>query len=154
MTDAQIEAAIFISIALFIWIGALFLISRFSPWHRITKIIGPNLVPPAFGGDQKKFRFVSARIGSAKYKNCLTANFNRYGFGLKVPQLFLPGHPKLFIPWEAIETLSSENFLFMPATRITLKNDSDIEILLYGKMFENNPYVPNHLQNPTTSQSQ
>lgn len=150
MTDAQIEAAIFLTIAASIWGGALFLMARFSPWHKISQSIPPHLVPQAFGGEQQKKRFVSARIASDKFKNCLTVTFNRHGFGVKVFPLLIPGHPKLFIPWESIDTLTNENFLFMPATRITLKNNANLEILFYGTLFQDNAYVPSHLQTSTS----
>lgn len=146
MSDAQLEATIFISIALFIWIGALFLVARFSPWHKIRASIDPHLAPQAYGGDKKVHRFASATVGSSRYKNCLTITFNQYGFNLKVSPFLIPGHPQLFIPWGAIETIQNDNAWFQTVAVITLKNDAKTQITVYGRLFENNSFLPSRLK--------
>lgn len=146
MSDAQLEATIFISIALLIWGGALFLVARFSPWHKIKASIDPHLVPQTYGGDKKSLYFVSGKVGSSRYKNCLTVTLDQYGFNLKVSPFLIPGHPQLFIPWESIETIESENFLFESASVITLKNDTKTKIILYGNRFKNSSFIPSHLK--------
>ncbi len=102
---------IFICVDLFIaiWLGMLFLISRFGGWNKLHKAYPfPERV-------QKPFlvrKFQSMQIGLSGYNGVMTLAYHPEGLGLEVMILFRFQHPKILIPWREIKLKEKSKSLF------------------------------------------
>jgi hypothetical protein len=82
------------------WTMTLFLIARMNGWDQLATLYSANA--DEFAG--RKWYLQSARMrGFGRYKGALTLGANSRGLYLAVVLPFRPGHPPLFIPWEAID---------------------------------------------------
>ena len=106
------------------WCAVCYLISFISGWHMLAAEWRAN---DTFHG--KKMRFCSAHMRwRIHYGNCLTLGSDRFGLSMAVQFPFGPGHPALFIPWEAMSVsperrgivLKRVGFEFVQGTGVTL----------------------------------
>ncbi len=136
------------------WIGVMTLVGRFSGWNKIAAAMPPGMGMSLMGGDEKVFRYLTLRVGMSNYKGCVTARTTRHGLSLNLWKMFSFGHQQpLFIPWNEIDALEPQTFLgFANGTAVQLKQDRLPNLILYGRVFENNIHIPLNLQTPESQQ--
>src|SRR5688500_2833043 len=80
-----------------LWCGVCWVLSLVGGWHRLAGTYRAE--KPAMG---ESYRLQSGRVGPVSYNQCLRVQAAPDGFYLSVLFLFRPGHPTLFIPWNAV----------------------------------------------------
>ncbi|MFZ4682742.1 MAG: hypothetical protein ACOYMS_09585 [Terrimicrobiaceae bacterium] len=80
------------------WFGVVMLLSRLGDWHKLAKKYAAGDRVPS--GERRTG--VVGWVGVVNYKFTLTVHLAREGFFLETSLFFRPGHPRLFIPWNAI----------------------------------------------------
>lgn len=156
MSSDTLEFVIFASVVvgfLAFLAGIIALAGRFSGWNRIAQALPPGMGQSLTSTDEKKFRFLTLRIGMSQYKGCVTASTSRYGLSLRLWPIFAFGHQQpLFIPWSEIAALEPQTFLgFNNGTNIKLRQPNLPTPTLSGPVFLNNDHVPHELQNSSTT---
>jgi hypothetical protein len=58
---------------------------------------------------------------ATSYGNCLFLTVNEMGFRLSILFVFRLLSPPLFIPWQAVASVESKRFLFIPYTVVRLQ---------------------------------
>ena len=91
------------------WCGIVFLIGATGGWRTLGKTYATTA--GEFTG--RRWHMQSGMMaGFARYNNILTVGADARGLYLDVFGLFRPGHPRLFIPWHAVEMRERRGFLF------------------------------------------
>ena len=80
------------------WCGVVLLISRLGDWHKLAKMYAAG--DRALAGERRTG--VVGWVGVVNYKFTLIVHRAADGFFLETSFFFRPGHPRLFIPWDAI----------------------------------------------------
>lgn len=93
------------------WLGICALMSLLGGWHYLAARFGSDA--PIEG---RRFRFQSAAIGwsvlPVHYRGCLFITIGRGAFALSVSFPFLILHPRLMIPWSAVQRCEYVQSLF------------------------------------------
>ena len=127
---------VLMGVTLFVLMGVTIcsLLSLIGGWHELAQQYRASTDNPG-----KKFRSVSGAVGwkffPVNYGNCLVATVGNAGLGLSILFLFRILHPRLFIPWSAIESVEQRRFLFMRRTAITIRGFSR-RVVLFGRVGE------------------
>lgn len=105
------------------WMGIVSFIGVFG-WRPLATAYPAEDWPE----DGYTVRFQSARIGASSYSGALTAVATDDGLYLRPMVLFRPGHPAVFVPWEAIQPTGAR----MMGTRFDLRDGPSL--VLYGRL--------------------
>ena len=117
-----------------IWLGICALAANISGWTKMAKVYQTQRTPSG-----KNYKFASGRIGAANYNGVLEIHVDREGIYLKPFVLFQFQHPTLFLPWNRIRELGSENnWVFQSTILEILGNhaESIARIQLPEKIFQ------------------
>lgn len=99
---------LFLPTFIVMWTGIVFLIGATGGWRKLGKTYAAGA--EVFTGTL--WHMQSAVMGGiARYNNILTIGADARGLYLDICGLFRPGHPRLFIPWHAIEMRERRGFL-------------------------------------------
>ena len=102
----------FFPLFLVFWLAICAVISVISGWRELAERFASNA--PIEG---ERFRFQSGSMGSGlfpvSYGGCLFVTVGRKGFALSILILFRFLHPRLVIPWTAVERCEPVRFWFM-----------------------------------------
>jgi hypothetical protein len=117
-----------------IWCFVCFLISRIGSWHKLSKVFAAGTRQPA----GQAHRGVVGQLGLASYKFTLIVTFAEDGFFLQVAPFFRPGHPPLFIPWNAVSERNATRLLRwdMVTLRLGSPKVATIALALPEKLFD------------------
>jgi len=113
------------------WCLIMLLLSFVGGWRRLAEHYATDTEPRGTA-----FRWISGRVGSVNYNNCLTAQVTRDGMHLSTPWLFRVGHKPLFIPWHAIHDEQPIRFLWLDAVRFEVGKPTIARIQLPRKVIE------------------
>jgi hypothetical protein len=121
-STSTLEALLFVALfvlCLFgfmgVWCLVCLVLSILGGWHRMAANFSTRKLPSG-----KKYRFQSARIGKASYKNCLTISPVTEGLYLSVMFLFRIGHPPLLIPWEMVRNPIAHRFFRWESVKVEI----------------------------------
>lgn len=92
-----------ISLLLF-WVAVLRLLARISGWERIASVYQVL----DFASDTEVKKFISGKVGNISYNNSLHVYLNEFGLGLKTIPLYKLTHPPIFIPWQRIRIIDTD----------------------------------------------
>lgn len=115
-----------------IWLGILFLVSRFGGWNRLYKCYKFPL------NAQKPFKvkkFQSIQLGLSNYNGVMTLSLYPEGLGMEVMILFRFGHPKILIPWRDIKLKEKSSSIFF-WNKLEVGNPSIATISVNNKILE------------------
>ena len=99
-----------------IWCLVVFILSRVGDWHRLAAAYAAGDRQPSGTVHKRLF----GMVGIARYKFMLTLHRANDGFFLEVPALFRIGHPRLFIPWNAISERGTKRFFRWETTTLSI----------------------------------
>jgi hypothetical protein len=126
----------FIVIFPLFWCFVVWMLSRFSGWHRLA-LRYPSGNRPVTGA---RHAGVTGMVGGVSYRSVLTLHFESDGFFLEVMVLFRIGQPRLFIPWSEITERKPFPMLWWNATRLTVGRPEVGKIRLPADLVEK--YAP------------
>ncbi len=78
------------------------------------------------------YELITARIGIASYKNCLSIWVNEQGFFLEPIFFFRFAHPRLYIPWEDVINVTPTLNFWLFGVKLELKHHKSVQI--YGAL--------------------
>lgn len=108
------------------WIAVVWLISRLGSWSRLARSFAAS--GPASG---ETFGWVSAQLGwFANYSSCLTVTVSGKGLHIEPWSVFKFGHRPLFVPWQAVEQMTVNQFMLGTASRLRVDGTT---LKLFGK---------------------
>jgi len=102
MSPSSLDLEWFLPAGVVLWLAFSAFISIVGGWHELAERFsdGKSL-------EGERFRFRSGAIGSklfpVNYGNCLFVTVGRDGFALSIFLLVRFMHPRLMIPWSAVE---------------------------------------------------
>ena len=76
------------------------------------------------------------KVGQVTYSGCLTIYSSPEGLYLKVLLPVRPGHPPLFIPWDAIRNPVARRFLWADSVVFDVGSPGIAKVQLSKKVFE------------------
>lgn len=127
------------------WVPAQMLLGRVAGWSDLAKHYHAYGPAPA-----KRQWVISGVVGALHYRNTLVIAIHADGLYVAQFPLFRPGHPPLFIPWDAIYSAHQEPDNQRTIT-LTIDTDQSIGITLPSSVLtEALPYLP--LLQPDTPQ--
>ncbi len=106
------------------WMAVVWLISGVG-WANLAQYWVTTQIPTG-----QVFSLVTARIGLASYRNCLSVWLADSGLFLEPIWLFRVGHRRLLIPWQAIENIQPTQVLWLKGAKLELLHGKTI--VLYG----------------------
>ncbi len=78
----------------------------------------------------------SGSVGRVSYRSCLTVHRSAEGLFLSVLLPFRPGHPPLFIPWNAVRNATSRRILWVERVAFEVGSPGLASVQLSPKIFE------------------
>jgi hypothetical protein len=93
-----------------IWLGMLFLVSRFGGWSKLYKAYK---FPDKIGNPLLVKSFQSIQLGISNYNAIMTLSYYPEGLGMEVMILFSFQHPKILIPWKDIQLKEKSKSIFV-----------------------------------------
>jgi hypothetical protein len=106
------------------------LISRVGSWHRLAQKF-----PAAGPAEGRTFRLQTGMIGQARYRNALHVWLGPQGIRLDLPRIFRPGHPPLFLPWEAVQAVGEGYVRGVPCCELEVGGQERFRVLLPKSLF-------------------
>jgi len=112
MSSPSLDTEWFFPAFVILWLAVLGILSIFGGWHEVAERFsnGKSL-------EGERFRFRSGAIGwklfPVNYGNCLFATVGRDGFALSIFFLVRFMHPRLVIPWSAVDRCEAVKFWFV-----------------------------------------
>lgn len=113
-----------------LWCGTMLLLSRIGGWHRLA--VDFTAKAPSGG---ERFGMQSARIGWVNYNSCLTIYSSPEGLHISVWPIFRPGHPALFLPWDAICNIRQRRLLWWKIVQCEVVGVCTVKLSLAAKVF-------------------
>ncbi len=89
---------------LILWVALLRFFSKLSGWEKIASVYQVLDFP----SDTEIKKFISGKIGKIHYSNALHVYLNEFGIGLKTIAFYKLTHPPIFIPWQRIRIIDTE----------------------------------------------
>jgi hypothetical protein len=90
------------------------------------KLAGVYQTQSPFAGPRLLFRYL--RCGGREYAACLTVGYAPNGLSLSMTlPIFRFGHPRLFVPWEDIQSVPAE-YLFLDRAELSFKRVPGVTI--------------------------
>lgn len=112
-----------------LWCTICWLISFMSGWHELAEEWRARDV-----FDGSRLRFCSGELRwRCHYNNILTLGADRFGLSMDVLFLFRPGHPALFIPWNAIAISPKRRGIVFPRVGLELGRNSGVTLWLFDR---------------------
>ncbi len=101
------------------WCVILALLSFIGGWHALAKLYPAQSQTPG-----ESFRFTSMALGAGRapvtYSNVLFIDLSPEGIGISILLPFRIFHPRLLIPWMAVDECRPEKFWLMTNTAVYL----------------------------------
>ena len=121
-----------------IWLGILFLVSRFGGWNRLYKCYKfPFNAQKPF----KVKKFQSIQLGLSNYNGVMTLSLYPEGLGMEVMILFRFQHPKILIPWKNIKLKEKSKNIFT-WNKLEIGNPVIAKMAINNKVLEQmNTYI-------------
>jgi len=113
-----------------IWSFVLFIISLISGWRELAKLYPYNneqAIEWKYRGGGGIYR---RNLSSAGVRGRLAVGANKVGCVIKPPFLWRPFHPKLFLPFDKIQSEMEQTFLMWDVVMITMIGAPDIRIAI------------------------
>ena len=99
-----------------LWCLVLWFLSWLGGWQRLaSQFLAADR--PVTG---RRKAWLYGKVGLVSYRRVLILHVAGDGFFLEVMALFRPGHPRLFVPWQAIRKRTRTQFLLWRAERIEI----------------------------------
>lgn len=127
----MLEPQWFIPLFALMWFGIGGLLSLLSGWWSLASRFRAT---DTIQGEN--FRFVSGSMGlrffPVNYSSCLFVTINDEGFRVAILFVFRFLSPPLFIPWEGVESMVENRFLFMRYAAIRIRENWPM-LSFYGR---------------------
>jgi hypothetical protein len=118
-----------------LWIFITRLMSFIGGWDRV----GQHFAAPKGRPDGRMLRRVTGMFGIARYKAVLTVITTAGGIYIENRTVFRPGHPPLFIPFEAIRNAKKQTLFFWEYVAFDIGDPVLASVRLPSKVFEGTP---------------
>jgi hypothetical protein len=89
------------------WCAVSLILSTIGGWRRLAKSYPVRGQPSG-----RRFSMQGGTVGQVNYSACLTIYTSSQGLYLSILFPFRPGHPPLFIPWDAVHNAKARRFLW------------------------------------------
>ena len=130
----SLAPALFVPLFILVWLAVSATLSFFGGWHALAK---------RFRSDQpidgERFRYRSGEVGwgqfPVSYRACLTLTVGPSGFSLAVLLAFRFLHPRLVIPWSAVERCERVKYWLTDRVAVSIEG-SDRRMLFRGAVGE------------------
>lgn len=87
-----------------LWVALLRFLARLSGWEKIASVYQVL----DFSTDTEVKKFISSRVGNINYTNSLHVYLSELGIGLKTVSFYRLTHPPVFIPWQRIRIIDTD----------------------------------------------
>ena len=124
----------FIAVGMWCFVNLLF--SVLSGWRRLAETYPASRKPA-----DRKFRWLSGRVGWMNYGNCLNVSTSSEGLRVSILFLFQLWSPPFLIPWSEIRNCSVSRFLWWETVAFDVGFPRVGTLRLPKKVFFGHEYV-------------